>query len=68
MSNPVCMGRPLYLLERRSQGRLGAILVASEPATTDEPWTPVAEQTLVAIWRRPCLGQSAISERTAGPH
>lgn len=56
-------GRPLYLLERVSQGQLGAILVASEPATTDEPWTPIAEHTLLAIWRRPWLGQTALSER-----
>ncbi len=49
-------GRPLYLLERRSQGRLEAILVASEPATNDEPWVPVPEGALLALWRRPLLG------------
>jgi len=52
-------GRPLYLLERRSQDRVEAILVASEAMTT-ESWTPVAERTLLAIWRHPSVGRAVI--------
>ena len=52
-------GRPLYLLERRSQDRLEAILVASEAITT-EAWSPLAERTLLAIWRRPSLGRKVL--------
>ena len=54
-------GKPLYLLERTSQGRVEAILVASEAVTT-EAWTPIAERTLVAIWRLPSLGRSVVFE------
>ncbi len=52
-------GRPLYLLERRSQDRLEAILVASE-AITAEAWTPIAERTLLAIWRQPSVGREVL--------
>lgn len=57
-------GSPLYLLERHAQdsGRLEAILVASEPVTSDESWIPVGERTLLAIWRRPRLGRDVIFE------
>ncbi len=54
-------GCPMYLLERRAQGRLEAILVASE-AITAEAWTAVPERTLLAIWRRPSLGRAVMFE------
>ena len=59
-------GRPLYLLERHSHGRLDAILVASEPATADEAWTPVPEGALLALWRRPWVGWSTLVEAPRG--
>ena len=56
-------GRPLYLLERRSTNdRLDAILVASEPVTSGEEWTPIAERTLLVVWRRPSLGWAVMLE------
>lgn len=44
-------GRDLHVLERSSPGGpVHEVLVASEPITM-EPWTPVAEQTLVVVRR-----------------
>jgi predicted glutamine amidotransferase len=56
-------GRPLFLLERRVEDQTDAILVASEPVTDDEPWTPVGEGTLIAIWRTPRLGWAVMAPR-----
>jgi glutamine amidotransferase len=49
-------GRPLFLLERGSPDRIDDVLIASEPVTADESWTPITDRTLIAIWKRPELG------------
>jgi glutamine amidotransferase len=59
-----CQGRPLFLLERRAPGGLETILVASERVTPDEPWTTIAEGTLVVVWRRPRLGWAVMRKRS----
>ena len=48
-------GCPLYLLKRHSKGRLDAILVASEPVTTNEAWMPVADRSLFTVSQSPEL-------------
>ncbi len=60
-------GPPLSLLERRSRDGLEAILVASEPVTSDEVWTPVPERTLLTAWRRPRLGWAVMCEAPNEP-
>lgn len=57
-----CRGRPLFLLERRADSRTDAILIASEQATPDEPWTTISEGTFLVVWRRPSLGWSVMRE------
>ncbi|HXX67403.1 MAG TPA: class II glutamine amidotransferase [Polyangiaceae bacterium] len=52
-------GRPLFLLERRNGTNLEAVLVASEPVTEGEPWTEVADGTLLGVGREPALGCAA---------
>jgi hypothetical protein len=61
-------GRPLFLLERRLDGRVESILVTSEPATSDESWSPIGEGELLVVWRRPRLGWAVILDGdSAGP-
>jgi len=64
-----CRGRPLFLLERHADFRIEAILLASEQVTPDEPWTNVAEGTLLAAWRSPRVGWAVMHGRgkTCGP-
>src|ERR1019366_8805344 len=57
-----CRGRPLFLLERRTDSRTEAILIASEQVTPDEPWTAISEGTFLVVWRRPRLGWSVMCE------
>jgi glutamine amidotransferase len=60
-----CQGRPLALLERRRDSRSEAILIASEHVTSDEPWTSIAEGTLLTVWRRPYLGWAAVRRQSS---
>jgi hypothetical protein len=57
-----CQGRPISLLERRTGARTDAILIASEQITPDEPWSAVAEGTLLVVWRRPGMGWAVMRE------
>jgi predicted glutamine amidotransferase len=61
------LGPPLYLLERRLHGRPEAILVASEPVTSGEHWMPIAERTLLTVWRRPRFGWGVMLEPQQSP-
>jgi glutamine amidotransferase len=62
-----CHGRPLFLLHRRESTGVEAILVASERVTPEEPWTAIAEGTLVVAWRHPRLGWAVMRKRSATP-
>jgi predicted glutamine amidotransferase len=55
-----CRGRPLFLLERRDDSHVQAILVASEPIPSEEPWTPIADGALAVVWRQPSVGWGVI--------
>ena len=63
-----CQGRPLFLLERRADSRIEAILVASEQVTPDEPWTSISEGTSLVVWRSPRLGWAAMRGGGAAVH
>lgn len=60
-----CQGRPLFLLERRADSRIEAILVASEQVKPDEPWASISDGTLLVVWRSPHLGWATMSGRGA---